>query len=66
MAEKLLLEPLPASDHWDADAVHLLAAFEEQPLGALLVAARARARATHGDVVTYSPKIFIPLTRLCR
>jgi FO synthase len=26
----------------------------------------ARARAAHGYVVTYSPKVFIPLTKLCR
>src|SRR5271169_4417811 len=26
----------------------------------------ARARAAHGWVVTYSPKVFIPLTKLCR
>jgi FO synthase len=66
MPEKLPLEPLPAPDRWNAEAMHLLAAFEEQPLETLLAAARARARATHGDVVTYSPKVFIPLTRLCR
>ncbi len=28
--------------------------------------AYARARASHGFVVTYSPKVFIPLTKLCR
>jgi FO synthase len=31
----------------------------------LTVAARARDRG-HGDLVSYSPKVFIPLTRLCR
>ena len=29
-------------------------------------AAFAKARAAHGFVVTYSPKVFIPLTKLCR
>jgi FO synthase len=29
-------------------------------------AAFAKARAAHGYVVTYSPKVFIPLTKLCR
>jgi FO synthase len=28
--------------------------------------ARDRARRAHGHVVTYSPKVFIPLTKLCR
>ena len=28
--------------------------------------AYARARAVRGNVVTYSPKVFIPLTQLCR
>ncbi|MBW4030235.1 MAG: 5-amino-6-(D-ribitylamino)uracil--L-tyrosine 4-hydroxyphenyl transferase CofH [Acidobacteria bacterium] len=32
----------------------------------LAEAAFARARAAHGHVVTYSPKVFIPLTHLCR
>jgi FO synthase len=35
-------------------------------LPALLAAARDKARAMHGDCVTYSPKVFLPLTRLCR
>ena len=38
----------------------------ETPLAELAVAAVARARAAHGHVVTYSPKVFIPLTKLCR
>jgi FO synthase len=36
------------------------------PLAELAVAAYAKARAAHGFVVTYSPKVFIPLTKLCR
>ncbi len=36
------------------------------PLEELAHAAYARARDAHGFVVTYSPKVFIPLTRLCR
>src|SRR5215470_1924591 len=32
----------------------------------LLAAAAKRRDAAHGDVVTYSPKVFIPLTQLCR
>ena len=40
--------------------------FLATPLDGLASAAYARARATHGYVVTYSPKVFIPLTKLCR
>jgi FO synthase len=36
------------------------------PLDLLAAAAFAKARAAHGYVVTYSPKVFIPLTKLCR
>ncbi len=36
------------------------------PLEELAVAAFAKAREAHGFVVTYSPKVFIPLTKLCR
>jgi FO synthase len=38
----------------------------EAPLGDLLAAADARRASTHGARVTYSPKVFIPLTMLCR
>jgi len=40
--------------------------FSTMPLAELAVAAYAKARAAHGFVVTYSPKVFIPLTKLCR
>src|SRR5487761_1585995 len=36
------------------------------PLEELASAAFARARVAHANVVTYSPKVFIPLTKLCR
>jgi 7,8-didemethyl-8-hydroxy-5-deazariboflavin synthase CofH subunit/7,8-didemethyl-8-hydroxy-5-deazariboflavin synthase CofG subunit len=36
------------------------------PLGELSTRAFAVAREAHGQVVTYSPKVFIPLTKLCR
>lgn len=35
-------------------------------LDALLDAALVRKRRAHGDRVSYSPKVFIPLTKLCR
>src|SRR5438045_4335667 len=41
--------------------------FAEDPLDGELLAAAAAARdAGHGTTVTYSPKVFIPLTKLCR
>ncbi|MGE5293054.1 MAG: bifunctional FO biosynthesis protein CofGH [Micromonosporaceae bacterium] len=38
----------------------------ELPLDELTARARAIRDATHGTRVTFSPKVFIPLTRLCR
>jgi len=38
----------------------------DAPLDELAGAAFAKAREAHGSVVTYSPKVFIPLTKLCR
>jgi FO synthase len=36
------------------------------PLDELMAAARAKREAERGRLVTYSPKVFIPLTKLCR
>ena len=36
------------------------------PLEELMAAARARREAARGRLVTYSPKVFVPLTKLCR
>lgn len=36
------------------------------PLPELVARADAVRAAAHGDTVTYSPKVFVPLTRLCR
>src|SRR5215210_4562845 len=38
----------------------------DRPLGDLLDAAAEVRNAAHGTRVTYSPKVFIPLTMLCR
>jgi 7,8-didemethyl-8-hydroxy-5-deazariboflavin synthase CofG subunit len=38
----------------------------DAPLGAVLAAASDRRAAAFGNRVTWSPKVFIPLTRLCR
>ena len=43
-----------------------LALAEADDLEALLAAARARRDRAHPSVVSYSPKVFIPLTQLCR
>lgn len=37
-----------------------------QPLGPLMMKSSARSRTRFGTTVTYSPKVFIPLTKLCR
>lgn len=41
-------------------------ALASEPLHELTAAARARRDAAWGGVVTYSPKVFLPLTNLCR
>ncbi|WP_093313886.1 5-amino-6-(D-ribitylamino)uracil--L-tyrosine 4-hydroxyphenyl transferase CofH [Sphingomonas jatrophae] len=46
----------------DEEAAHLLAL----PAEAMLAEAEASTLAVHGAVVTYSRKVFVPLTRLCR
>src|SRR5215217_3829538 len=38
----------------------------DQPLPELMARARAVRDAHHGTRITYSPKVFIPLTMLCR
>ena len=48
------------------EAQALLEHLEQQPLAALLAQARDLRGQGHGRVVSYSRKVFIPLTRLCR
>src|SRR5580704_13115630 len=38
----------------------------DAPINELATAAFDKARLAYGNVVTYSPKVFIPLTKLCR
>ena len=45
---------------------HKAGALLDAPLPDLLAEARELCRAGHGTLVTYSPKVFIPLTVLCR
>ncbi len=44
----------------------ILRDLQRESAATLAEPAFARARVTHGRVVTYSPKVFIPLTKLCR
>ncbi|HXN44882.1 MAG TPA: 7,8-didemethyl-8-hydroxy-5-deazariboflavin synthase CofG, partial [Xanthobacteraceae bacterium] len=50
----------------EEEADRLLAEVESAPLPLLLETARALGREGHGNVIGYSRKVFIPLTRLCR
>ena len=58
-----LLERAAAGGRIDDGEVQALL---DAPLDALLEAAGARRDAARGRRVTYSPKVFIPLTTLCR
>ncbi len=48
------------------DADRLVAELEARPLADLVRDAAALRRQGHGNVISYSRKVFIPLTRLCR
>ncbi len=49
-----------------ADEETALSSLEQAPLAALQPAASALALAGHGPLISWSPKVFLPLTRLCR
>src|SRR5688572_418583 len=51
---------------FDLSDLDLLQALEEAPLDDILKAASEKARASYGAVVSYSRKVFVPLTHLCR
>ncbi len=50
---------------WE-EAAALTPRFDTMPLDSLLAEASALRRQGHGDRISYSRKVFIPLTRLCR
>ncbi|RJF69384.1 5-amino-6-(D-ribitylamino)uracil--L-tyrosine 4-hydroxyphenyl transferase CofH [Rhodopseudomonas palustris] len=50
----------------DGAAEDLLRAYEAMPLAELLGEARTLGRDGHRGVISYSRKVFVPLTRLCR
>jgi FO synthase len=60
------LEPLPVRSIWFEEAAQCAAEYLRLSTPVLLRRAYRRARNAHGALVTYSPKVFIPLTRLCR
>ena len=62
LTEKIEASSLPLSSH---DAVRLLGV-EDAFLPILLAAARRVRSKFHSPVITYSRKVFIPLTNLCR
>jgi FO synthase len=55
-----------APEPYQEEAAELLAAFEARPTHDLLANAAQLRDAGHGRIITYSRKVFIPLTRLCR
>jgi FO synthase len=48
------------------EATHLFASISRMPTAELLLQSAEMARRGHGRVISYSKKVFIPLTRLCR
>ena len=59
-----IIENLTSARRLDRDAAMALVAIDDmQPL---LRAAARRCDEAHGQLVTYSRKVFIPLTQLCR
>src|SRR5256714_2290208 len=50
----------------EAQTDRLLASLESAPLPELIATARALGREGHGTAISYSRKVFVPLTRLCR
>lgn len=59
-----IIDRAARGDFIDDDRALALAVFDD--LQALQEAARARKRRAHGNRISYSPKVFIPLTKLCR
>lgn len=57
-------DTLPTPPRYDAEAIWALA--ERVTLGEMQRLAAASRDRGHGSIITYSPKVFIPLTQLCR
>jgi FO synthase len=54
------------SPHQELSREEALALTDAGSLVGLMAAAAARRDMAHGQIVSYSPKVFIPLTKLCR
>jgi len=54
------------SSHRTLSRDEALALADADELGELMRAAAARRDHAHGSVITYSRKVFVPLTKLCR
>ena len=61
-----ILAQVLAEGRLAAEAALALAAGDATELRPLMAAAAALRDRGHGDLVSYSPKVFIPLTQLCR
>src|ERR1700730_15078518 len=60
---------MPDAEPYIPDAAEVsewLSVLKGMPLQALMDQACALRRQGHGDVISFSPKVFIPVTRLCR
>ena len=64
MTKHSILDLATNGDRLDEDQVLALAGFDDMDV--LMEVARGVRDRRSGDIVTYSPKIFIPLTELCR
>ena len=64
MTKDSILDPVTSGHRLDDEQALALVGFEDT--GALMEVARCVRDRRSGDVVTYSPKVFIPLTELCR
>ena len=65
LAEAVIPDPLRLARSGDPEVLAWLLS-PEQPLGPLLEAAASLRREGHGDRITFSRKVFLPLTQLCR
>jgi FO synthase len=61
-----VLREAHAAGRLSSEAALALAGSDDRDLPRLTAAAAALRDAGHGDLVSYSPKVFIPLTQLCR
>ena len=64
MTKDSILDSATSGHRLDDEQALALSGLED--MGALMAAAREVRDRRSGDVVTYSPKVFIPLTELCR